>query len=107
AIGDGEYPLSDYFPQRSPAEEKTGRTGCPLSSREQIAFMESDDDIRYTVIGQLVMRQKGPEFTSADVANAWLNHLPYKMVCTAETQAYRNLVNRYEWHVGSRWGADQ
>ncbi len=101
AIDESEYPLRDYFPQTSPAENQTGKVGCPLSTREKIAFMESDDDIRYTVIGQIIMRQKGPDFTTGDVANAWLNHLPYKMVCTAETQAYRNLVNRYEWHMRS------
>ena len=101
AIDESEYPLRDYFSQTSPAENQTGKVGCPLSTREKIAFMESDDDIRYTVIGQIIMRQKGPDFTTGDVANAWLNHLPYKMVCTAETQAYRNLVNRYEWHMRS------
>lgn len=104
AIDASEYPLRDYFPQSSPAENETQKTICPLSTREQISFMESDDDIRYTVVGQIVMRQKGPDFTTYDVANAWMNHLPYKMVCTAETQAYRNLVNRYEFHVASGWG---
>ncbi len=106
AIDASEYPLRDYFPQTSPAQEQTGKLWCPLSTREKIAFMESDDDIRYTVVGQLVMRQKGPDFTTGDVANAWLNHLPYKMVCTAETQAYRNLVNRYEWHMAHQGGAE-
>ena len=57
--------------------------------------MESDDDIRYTVIGQIVMKRKGRDFDTADVARAWENHLPYAYVCTAETQAYRNLVTRY------------
>ncbi|HEY0072824.1 MAG TPA: ADP-ribosylglycohydrolase family protein, partial [Abditibacteriaceae bacterium] len=104
AIDAGEYPLCNYFPQSSPAENETQKTICPLSTREQIAFMESDDDIRYTVIGQIVMRERGPSFTTYDVANAWMSHLPYKMVCTAETQAYRNLVNRYEFHVASGWG---
>jgi ADP-ribosylglycohydrolase len=107
AIGSSEYPLNNYFPQGSPAQEQTGKVGCPLSTREEIAFMESDDDIRYTVIGQIVMRQKGAAFTTEDVANTWMNVLPYKMVCTAETQAYRNLVERYEWHMGSGWGAAQ
>lgn len=106
-IDGSEYPLRDYFPQNSPATEQTGKVGCPLSTREQIAFMESDDDIRYTVIGQMIMRQKGPDFSTSDVANAWISHLPYRMVCTAETQAYRNLVNRYEWHIGSGWDAQQ
>jgi len=96
AISPDEWPIRDYIPAHSPAEEETGRAGCPLSTREQIAFMESDDDIRYTVIGQIVMMAKGRDFDTVDVARAWENHLPYGYVCTAETQAYRNLVTRYK-----------
>ncbi|MHC5056070.1 MAG: ADP-ribosylglycohydrolase family protein [Planctomycetota bacterium] len=95
AISPDEWPLKDYFPAHSPAEEEAGRVGCPLSTRENISFMESDDDIRYTVVGQIVMRDKGRDFETVDVARAWENHLPYGYVCTAETQAYRNLVTRY------------
>lgn len=98
AISPQEYPLRDYFLQHSPAEEKTGKVGCYASTREQIAFMESDDDIRYTIIGQIVLRHKGRDFSSRDVAQAWMSHLPYSMVCTAETQAYRNMVSRYDFH---------
>jgi len=100
AISPDEYPIRDYFPQHSPAEEQTGLVGCYPSTREDIAFMESDDDIRYTVLGQIVMREKGRDFTTRDVAGAWIGRLPYGMVCTAETQAYRNLVNRYHFHIG-------
>jgi len=96
AISPDEWPIRDYFPAHSPAEEETGRAGCPLSTREKISFMESDDDIRYTVIGQIVMMHKGRDFDTVDVARAWENHLPYGYVCTAETQAYRNLVTRYK-----------
>lgn len=104
ATGAGEYPLKNYFLQHSPAEEQTGKVGCHASTREQIAFMESDDDIRYTVLGQLVLKNKGRDFKTEDVAAAWMHYLPYKFVCTAETQAYRNLVMRYDFHVGARWG---
>jgi len=96
AISPDEWPIRDYIPAHSPAEEETGRVGCPLSTREKIAFMESDDDIRYTVIGQIVIMAKGRDFDTIDVARAWENHLPYGYVCTAETQAYRNLVTRYK-----------
>ena len=58
--------------------------------------METDDDIRYTVLGQLILARYGTDFTSADVARAWLDRLPYNWVCTAETQAYRNLVTHYD-----------
>jgi ADP-ribosylglycohydrolase len=96
AISPGEWPLRDYFPARSPGDGETGRTGCRLSSREEIAFMEDDDDINYTVLGQVLLLECGAGFNSGHVANAWFNLLPYNAVCTAETQAYRNLVLRYD-----------
>ena len=92
AISSAEWPLKDYFPQHSPAETETGKTGCYDSTREQISFMETDDDIRYTVLGQMILRKHGLNFTTWNIAQAWINHLPYRQVCTAETQAYRNLV---------------
>jgi len=94
AISPDEWPVKDYYPAHSPAEAETGRGWCPASTREQIAFMESDDDIRYTVLGQIILRSRGRDFLPAHVANAWLRHLPYTEVCTAETQAYRNMVLR-------------
>jgi ADP-ribosylglycohydrolase len=93
AIDASEWPLKDYFPQRSPAQEKTAPTGSPHSTREQIAFMETDDDIRYTIIGQIVLSKAGRNFCSTDVCRTWLHFLSYDLVCTAETQAYRNLIN--------------
>jgi ADP-ribosylglycohydrolase len=54
--------------------------------------MESDDDIRYTVLGQCILREAGPHFRSSQVLSTWLNKLPYALVFTAEMQAYRNVV---------------
>jgi len=104
AISPDEWPIKDYIAEHSPAEGETGRTWCPLSTREAIAFMESDDDIRYTVLGQMILRDKGKAFNTATVANYWLQYLGYAQVCTAETQAYRNIVERYD---ALRWGADE
>ena len=90
-----EYPIRDYFLGSSPASSVTGTLCCDPSTREKIAFMETDDDIRYTVLGQVVLQKCGASFTSADVAKSWLEYLGYSQVCTAETIAYRNLVIRY------------
>jgi hypothetical protein len=96
----GAYPLDDYFPGSSPAQEETGPAICPASQRGTIAFMETDDDLRYTVIGQKVLREHGAGFDTAHVMQAWLDDLPYRHVCTAETQAYRNYILRYQIHMG-------
>jgi ADP-ribosylglycohydrolase len=100
-VGADEYPLRGYFPGKSPAQDKTGPLICPASHRENIRFMETDDDIRYTVLAHDLLKQRGGTFTSKDVMGAWLDHLPYKLVCTAETQAYRNFVLRYQTHLAS------
>lgn len=97
-IGEHEWPLNFYFPGSSPASDRTGKLGWPESTREKIAFMEVDDDLCYTVIGQIVLQSHGRDFTTEHVAQTWLANLPYRAVCTAETQAYRNLVQAYEWH---------
>jgi ADP-ribosylglycohydrolase len=97
--GPGEYPLHDYIPGKSTAEEKTGRIGCPKSLRENIAFMETDDDIRYTVIAQKVLMEKGAGFTTGNVIDAWVSEFPAGLTCTAERQAYRNYILRYP-HTG-------
>jgi hypothetical protein len=102
AISPDEYPIRDYIPKSSPAEERTGKAGCRASTREHIAFMETDDDIRYTVLGQVILRTKGAGFTTRNMAELWMGSLPYKWVCTAETQGYRNLVSRYGFHGGQK-----
>ena len=66
AIAGEEYPIRDYIPGASPAHLETGVVGCELSTREKIAFMESDDDLRYTVIAQRVLLEQGAAFSTGE-----------------------------------------
>ena len=87
----GHWPLDFYF---SGADASDGiKLPCELSQRENIAFMEPDDDIHYTLIALHVLEKHGADFTWKDVANAWNNCLPYNAICTAETQAILNYNN--------------
>ncbi|MDA0578645.1 MAG: ADP-ribosylglycohydrolase family protein [Verrucomicrobia bacterium] len=95
----GDWPLKDYFSGRDAGDGM--KIGCELSQREGIAFMEPDDDIHYALIGVHIVRHAGPGFTWTDVAGAWLSHIPFGSICTAETQAYLNFANR-----SSRCGPD-
>ncbi len=52
-------------------------------------FCPSDDDITYTLISLLIMEKYGKDFTTADVGEYWLEHLP--VACTAEDVALKNL----------------
>lgn len=103
AISPDEWPIRDYIPAHSPAEKEVIRLICPRSTREKIAYMESDDDIRYTVLGQMILARHGAAFTTEHVADMWMHKLTYRSVCTAETQAFRNLIARYDFHEGNAW----
>jgi ADP-ribosylglycohydrolase len=87
-----DWPLRDYFSTRDAGDGM--KIWCFPSTREQIAFMEPDDDIHYSLVGLGVLEEKGPEFAWNDVARYWLSHLPYNAICTAETQAILNYMNR-------------
>lgn len=52
--------------------------------------MESDDDIRYSLIGLMLFEAHGKKFSSEDIAVLWNQSLPMWFVCTAERQALLN-----------------
>ena len=87
----GHWPLDFYFSGADADDEVN--IHCPLSQRENIAFMEPDDDIHYTLIALHVLENHGADFTWRNVANAWNSCLPYNAICTAETQAILNYNN--------------
>ena len=86
----GEWPLTDYFPEANGDEAQAPMIACPKSLRENIRYMEPDDDIHYTLIGLKVLETYGPDFQWHHVADAWNTSLPYSAICTAETQAILN-----------------
>lgn len=90
----GEYPLSNYVPP-APEDlpEDIERKPKAWCSRGAWDHAVADDDTNYTVMGLKIMEDKGPAFTTADAGRMWLGNLPYLHVCTAERQAYMNLVN--------------
>ena len=89
-----EYPLSNYVPAAGETlPEGVDRRPHLGATRGEWNHALTDDDTNYTVIGLKIMDEKGPDFTTADVGRAWLKDLPYHYVCTAERQAYVNLIN--------------
>lgn len=99
--GADAWPIRDYTPEHSRAETKHNlfiSQACIASTREHIAFMETDDDIRYTILGLHLLTEKGADWTSYDVGKLWHARLPYRWVCTAETQAYLNFARVTHHH---------
>lgn len=89
----GNYPLSHYFRASDFPSDllKKYQNRCWADRLDGAA--PSDDDTNYTLLGLLLMEQKGWNFTSEDVLECWLSHLPLAAVCTAERVAYRNGAN--------------
>jgi len=83
------WPLDDYVPKIDDVGVYGAR--CLDSTRGRIAFMETDDDIRYTVLGLKILETCGRGFTTEDVGKFWWAVLPIGMTFTAERQAYRNI----------------
>jgi len=90
--GADAWPIQNYTPSESQAKDEFGLSVLKDSKSllEKISFMETDDDIRYTVLGLKILEDKGLEWDSWDVGKLWHDNLPYRSVCTAETQAYLN-----------------
>ncbi|MFC3502129.1 ADP-ribosylglycohydrolase family protein [Micromonospora krabiensis] len=93
----GRWPLRDWFTAIGLPDDVAGRwpwnrRSAPTSLAENIAGMPEDDDLNYALLALRVLETRGRDFTSADVAQLWLDWLPGGRVFTAERVAYRNLL---------------
>ncbi|MCM3290306.1 ADP-ribosylglycohydrolase family protein [Paenibacillus sp. MER 180] len=91
------WPFRNYVPGHSRASSIEFRPGeklrifFPDSQLEQIRFMETDDDMRYAVLSQLLMERHGLKLKTEHVAAVWLERLSLKQVFTAECMTFVNL----------------
>lgn len=99
-MGADQYPIIDYVPSTSRASQEGLYVEYESCLKGNIRYVETDDDIRYTLLSIELMEKKGTSFTSYDVGKLWHEHLPYQYVCTAETQAYLNFA-QVTLHLGS------
>lgn len=83
-----KYPISYYVPTVSGENRNEG-----LATDEKINGMPLDDDTRFTVVYYMLLKEKGYNFDSWDVGSHWVWNLPFRFVCTAETQSYLNYIN--------------
>ena len=91
----GALPLDDYLPYSE--DHPDGLVpSCPESTRGRIASMERDDDMDYPILGLLLLEKRGLDLTSRGMASTWLGYMPYQLLYTAESVAYRNFVN-HRW----------
>jgi len=88
----GEYPLRNYFPKID-SDEYEIHHASRGALRGNITHMVRDDDIDYPILNLNVLETYGPDFRSEEIAEFWLNNLPYTRTYTAERAAYKNFVN--------------
>ena len=86
----GALPLENYIPYTEGSISPYLKT----STRDNIEFMARDDDMDYPILGLLALELHGSELTSRNMANTWLSRMPFHLLYTAESVAYRNFVNR-------------
>ena len=90
------YPLKGYIPRVIPPppgfEKKQKSTGC---FRGEIHGAPPDDDTDFTILSLHILESYGMDFTIADVATEWLEHIPYFGLHTTERAIYRNLI----WNI--------
>lgn len=93
----GRWPLTDFFtnenlPSDIAAKWPWNKKSATNSLVENIAGMPEDDDLNYPLLALWLLENKGFDFTTEDVAEAWLSMLPVGRTFTAERIAMRNLL---------------
>ncbi|MDX2382105.1 MAG: ADP-ribosylglycohydrolase family protein [Acidimicrobiia bacterium] len=98
-------PLRDYIPL---VDDDLAQQVHRASCRGRFQRSEADDDINYSVLALMILEQYGSDFTTADVARAWLRYLPGGMVFTAERSALVTLLAQasYGFPAGAGAGFD-
>ena len=69
---------------------------CKLSTLGNIEFAEPDDDIHYTILGLMLLEERGFGFSKLDVANNHLRNIPYHWLWSCTRQSYYHMVNLTE-----------
>ncbi|GAA2152949.1 MULTISPECIES: ADP-ribosylglycohydrolase family protein [Glycomyces] len=103
----GNWPLDSYFTEIGLDPWVAGkypwnRRSRPNSLAENIDGMPEDDDLNFPLIALTLLERHGRDFTTGDVAQAWLDLLPGGRVFTAERIAYRNLLDGYAPETAGR-----
>jgi ADP-ribosylglycohydrolase len=88
--GGQPFPPEDYWAVHPKADEWHHRTNRYRDYlRDGIREVPVDDDVAYTLLGLIILERRGFDFTTEDVARAWLKHLP--LAWTAEEVTLKNL----------------
>src|SRR5439155_26818473 len=71
------------------------RASRGTSLAENIDGIPEDDDLNFTMLALALVERCGRDFSTLDVAKAWLDYLPPGRIFTAERVAMRNLLEAF------------
>jgi ADP-ribosylglycohydrolase len=90
----GQWPQTGYLPLLSKLPDGVSHLheSAPFSSAGTFEDVPRDDDIDWTILNLSLLEQHGDGITTAQIAAAWLDKLPFTQTFTAERAAYRNVI---------------
>jgi ADP-ribosylglycohydrolase len=90
----GQWPQTGYVPLLPSLPDGVSHLheSAPFSSAGTFADVPRDDDLDWTILNLSLLEQYGDAITTAEVAAAWLDKLPFTQTFTAERAAYRNVI---------------
>ena len=92
----GNYPMHRYILSSDITDEVCSHYKFPLKNKpyaDTVDGMPVDDDTNYIVLYQKIIEDYGRDFTSGDVATAWMKYQSVFSYFTAERIAYINFIN--------------
>lgn len=90
----GQWPQTGYVPLLDPLPEGVAALHpcAPVATAGRFTDVPRDDDLDWTILALHVMETHGTDFTTEQIAAAWLDRVPFTQTYTAERAAYRNLT---------------
>lgn len=91
----GHWPLRGYLPLLDPlpAGVPALHPCAPVACAGRFVEVPRDDDLDWTILALHVLEVHGREFTTEQMADVWLDRVPFTQTYTAERAAYRNLIH--------------
>ena len=85
-------PPTEYFHRAPNPDAKRYLVGKGSHfTKDEMAFLSTDDDIAYTLLAMLMLEEHGDDLTTDDVAAFWMKYLPMECTFTAERTTLKNL----------------
>lgn len=92
------YPMHRYIFKSDLNDDIIGKYKFGFKNKcyaDEIDGMPVDDDTNYVVLAQKIIDDYGRDFSSFDVANAWIKYQGKDAYCTAERVAYCNFIKGF------------